>query len=107
VSLRFDRKSPKDFDDAHTRGFPRREWVKVRPRNEALDCRVYAMAALYILNPAWNVFAKRRAVVQKQPEKPKPAVSQDPPFLKRRKGSYASRWRDDWRRGLGRRPPWW
>ncbi len=27
------------------RGFPRREWRKVRERNEALDCRVYARAA--------------------------------------------------------------
>lgn len=26
-------------------GFPRREWVKNRDRNEALDCRVYARAA--------------------------------------------------------------
>jgi phage terminase large subunit GpA-like protein len=32
------------------KGFPHREWVKVRSRNEALDCRVYAMAALAILN---------------------------------------------------------
>ena len=27
------------------RGYPRFEWVKTRPRNEALDCRVYARAA--------------------------------------------------------------
>ena len=33
------------------KGFPTREWHKVRPRNEALDCRVYALAALKILNP--------------------------------------------------------
>ncbi len=29
-------------------GHPYREWVKTRPRNDALDCRVYAMAALAI-----------------------------------------------------------
>lgn len=29
------------------RGFNRYEWVKVRERNEALDCRVYARAAAY------------------------------------------------------------
>lgn len=28
-----------------TRGFPKREWVKNHPRNEPLDCRVYARAA--------------------------------------------------------------
>ena len=27
------------------KGFPKREWQKVRDRNEALDCRVYARAA--------------------------------------------------------------
>ena len=33
------------------RGFPFREWHKTRERNEALDCRVYAYAALKIDNP--------------------------------------------------------
>jgi phage terminase large subunit GpA-like protein len=28
-----------------------REWVKLRPRNEALDCRIYAYAALKLLHP--------------------------------------------------------
>ncbi len=37
----------------YRRGFPYREWVKTRPRNEALDLRVYALAALRILNPTW------------------------------------------------------
>lgn len=32
------------------KGRPRREWVKIRTRNEALDCRVYATAALALLN---------------------------------------------------------
>jgi len=32
------------------KGRPRMEWVKIRTRNEALDCRVYATAALAILN---------------------------------------------------------
>lgn len=31
------------------KGRPKREWVKVRQRNEALDCRVYAMAALELM----------------------------------------------------------
>lgn len=33
-----------------SRGFSVREWVKIRPRNEALDCRVLATAALASLN---------------------------------------------------------
>lgn len=32
------------------KGRPKLEWVKVRARNEALDCRVYAIAALTIAN---------------------------------------------------------
>jgi len=32
------------------KGRPRQEWMKVRTRNEALDCRVYGLAALGILN---------------------------------------------------------
>ncbi len=31
------------------RGFPHREWIKTSLRNEPLDCRVYAMAALKLL----------------------------------------------------------
>lgn len=34
----------------YSRGFATREFVKIRPRNEALDCRVYATAAFASLN---------------------------------------------------------
>lgn len=40
------------------RGFIRREWIKTRARNEALDCRVMALAALYHLNPNWSRLKK-------------------------------------------------
>lgn len=36
----------------YVKGFPKREWIKTKPRNEALDCRVYAYAALLIVNPS-------------------------------------------------------
>lgn len=39
------------------KGFPRREWIKTRPRNEALDCRVYGFAALKILNVNFTALA--------------------------------------------------
>lgn len=32
-------------------------WQQLRARNEALDCRVYAMAALELLNPRWDLLA--------------------------------------------------
>lgn len=41
-----------------TRGFVKRVWVKTRPRNEALDIAVYALAALYQLNPNWSKLAE-------------------------------------------------
>jgi phage terminase large subunit GpA-like protein len=31
------------------KGYPKREWQKIRNRNEALDCRVYARAAAIAL----------------------------------------------------------
>ena len=34
-----------------SKGFPKRSWVKIRPRNEVLDTSVYSYAALKILNP--------------------------------------------------------
>lgn len=43
----------------YSKGFPRREFVKTRNRNEALDCRVYSYAALCILNLNLNAIADR------------------------------------------------
>lgn len=52
----------------YLRGFPVREWHKTRDRNEAFDCRVYATAALKILNPNLARAAKRLAM----PDEPEP-----------------------------------
>ena len=41
------------------RGFKKRIFQKIRPRNEALDCFVYSMAALAILNVDVNALADR------------------------------------------------
>lgn len=43
----------------YVKGFPVREWHQTRPRNEALDCRVYALAALKIANPSFRRAAER------------------------------------------------
>jgi phage terminase large subunit GpA-like protein len=45
-------------------------WIKVRERNEALDCNVYAIAALMICNAALEEWAKRI------PQQPVPKDSQ-------------------------------
>lgn len=57
----------------YLRGFPVREWHKTRDRNEALDCRVYALAALKILNPNLARASKRLAM----PDEPEPASAED------------------------------
>lgn len=56
------------------RGFPLREWHKTRPRNEALDCRVYAYAALKIDNP--NI---RHRLAKLQPSEDEPHEDHDTP----------------------------
>ena len=38
----------------HRRGFEVTEWVKVRPRNEALDIRSMGVALLAIMRPVWD-----------------------------------------------------
>jgi phage terminase large subunit GpA-like protein len=68
------------------KGFPRKEWVKARPRNEALDCRVYAYAALKILNPVWTAIEKRlntKPEKKLEPEQPR-STQRRRPVRKRR-----------------------
>ena len=49
----------------YTRGVGYPAWVKKRARNEALDCRCYALAALYILGtPALKSAARRLGILR-------------------------------------------
>jgi len=48
----------------YRRGFKKREWVLMRPRNEALDCRVYAVSAFILLNADLNTIAQRQKKIQ-------------------------------------------
>jgi phage terminase large subunit GpA-like protein len=45
-----------------SKGYPVKQWVKksASARNEALDCEVYAMAALAVLNPNFDALRARR-----------------------------------------------
>lgn len=76
----------------YQKGFPRREFVKTRTRNEALDCRVYAYSALCILSLNINAVADR---VQNAPDQePEPIQQQPSPFLRRPKqGGFVNSWR--------------
>lgn len=74
------------------KGFHRREWIKVRPRNEALDCRVYALAALSILGVSVNMLAQRSAksgVKDDDIEKAKPRKRTAP----RKSSGFVQGWR--------------
>jgi len=42
----FDQLTAEQLVTKFYRGFPKREWVKRKPRNEAFDCRVYVYSAL-------------------------------------------------------------
>lgn len=73
------------------KGFAKREFIKVRPRNEALDCMVYSVAAYAIIGVNVNSLADKLAVVE--PEKPPEPVKQKPAFVPRgRGGSFATSW---------------
>jgi len=74
------------------KGFPRREFVKTRTRNEALDCRVYAIGALAILNLNLNALADRtekRKAEQSADEQP----SVNRQYQQRRTSNFVNGWR--------------
>lgn len=74
------------------KGFPRREFVKTRTRNEALDCRVYAIGALAILNLNLNALADRN-----ENRKADTSASEQPtvnrPMRQPRTGGFVNGWR--------------
>lgn len=73
------------------KGFPRREFVKTRTRNEALDCRVYAIGALSILNLNLNVISDRiqNEKINKTDEPPKRPIRPN----RMRGNSFINGWR--------------
>jgi len=74
------------------KGFPRREFVKTRTRNEALDCRVYAIGALAILNLNLDSLAERAARQVKE-DRPGAPQKQPPRHHAARRGNFVNGWR--------------
>lgn len=74
-----------------SRGFHQRQWVKIRTRNEALDCRVYALAALSILNVNVNMIAQK-SERQKANPADEPKKRQQRPRRPKRDG-FVNGWR--------------
>jgi len=58
------------------KGFPRRVWKAIEGRrNEALDCRVYAYAAMILRSPRWDALeARQRAIEIEVAPKDEPLV---------------------------------
>jgi len=54
----------------YVKGFAVHEFVKTRPRNEALDCFVYALAAFEILNPNLSAVVARLTPAPEPPPDP-------------------------------------
>lgn len=72
------------------KGFAKREFVKIRTRNEALDVRVYAKAALALLNVNLSGLAMKMAHRKEASEVTK---EQKPIQRPKNMGSFVNRWR--------------
>jgi len=81
--------------EKYHKGYLKREWRKVRARNEALDCRVYALAAYALLNVNINQLSNRfKKPRQIEPETPSAAViARQPNRRARPRGGFANSWR--------------
>lgn len=93
----------------YVKGFPRREWKKQdKARNEALDCRVYALAALILRAPQFDKIAyrlKTRAAELREKPTEQEMPAQDPTPVEadtasktkrrptRRRGGFVNAWR--------------
>ena len=81
----------------YAKGVPRREYVRVHRRNEALDCRVYAMAAFRLLNARLERVEenlKRRAKSGDKEESvlPEPSSSRGRGKKPRKPKGYVGKW---------------
>jgi phage terminase large subunit GpA-like protein len=78
----------------YNKGFAKRTYIKTRPRNEALDCFVYSIAAYAILNVDINSMARRVQYERTEQENDVKSASDKPkkPFVPRNKG-FLNSWR--------------
>lgn len=81
----------------YVRGYKKRVFQKVRARNEALDCAVYAMGAYAIINADVNSLADRidkqveREKVREEPAPEQPVVHRQ--TFRRPRTNYVNAWR--------------
>ena len=79
------------------KGFKRREYVKIRPRNEALDCMVYSISAYAIIGVNVNALADKMMSesVKKavEPDKKEVKKAKKPAFVPRTGRNFVNSWR--------------
>ena len=75
------------------KGFKRREFIKTRPRNEALDCFVYALAAYAIVGINVNSLADRLEVQEPSEPQPEAKKTVTQPFVPRVGRNFVNSWR--------------
>ena len=66
-------------------------WKQIRPRNEALDVTVYNFAAIYILNPNFDVIEER--LMSGTKEKTDPATNKHKDLIRPNKNSFINNWK--------------
>lgn len=89
----FDQLTSEQLVTKYVRGHAKRTWVKTRRRNEALDVRCYAMAALYILNVNVNILADKIGGDRKPATEPETKQPQRPARRAQRPGGFVNNWR--------------
>ena len=78
------------------RGYKKRVFKKIRDRNEALDCFVYAMAALAIINLDVNTLADKAKIKHNRGDitpKPDEGGRKKMPFVPKTGGGFVNSWR--------------
>jgi phage terminase large subunit GpA-like protein len=75
------------------KGFKKRAYVKTRPRNEALDCMVYSIAACGILNVDVNTLADKMAKQEASEPSNNKQESSKKPFVPVARKNFVNSWR--------------
>ena len=75
------------------RGFKKRLFQKIRPRNEALDCFVYAIAAYAILGINVNSLAKRKSVEDTTQDREQQPAERKQSFVPKVGRGFTNSWR--------------
>jgi len=75
------------------KGFKKRSFEKIRPRNEALDCMVYAIAAYAIIGVNVNAYIDRRDKREPEPKREEAVSTMNKPLYRPQQRGFINSWR--------------